>query len=294
MTDWGSYKPVLTALALPPVPFLVLIVMGARLILPRRGLGYSLLMLGVLGLWAASCNVSALWLQNHVLKPPLPLIGEARERLAQTGRTYSSRQAQAQRRGNPTIENLVPPAAIIVLGSGLEPLAPEYGTAELTEHSASRLRYGVWLSRQTGLPLGFSGGVGWGQQGRGQGAPEADIAARVSAQQFGLPLHWVENASSDTRANANNTVAMLAEQGVSEIVLVTDAFHMPRAKRVFVEAAQRAIGVHPEWPLIKVTPAPTGYWRAGERPLLDWLPSMDGANNVSRALRECLGLLVSA
>lgn len=38
MADWALYKPVLAALALPPVPFLLLVLVGARLILPRRGL----------------------------------------------------------------------------------------------------------------------------------------------------------------------------------------------------------------------------------------------------------------
>ena len=34
-----SWKPVIGALILPPVPFLVLVLIGARLLLPRRGLG---------------------------------------------------------------------------------------------------------------------------------------------------------------------------------------------------------------------------------------------------------------
>ena len=55
-----------------------------------------------------------------------------------------------------------PKTAIVVLGAGRRLLAPEYGVAELSSMGTERLRYGVWLSRQTGLPLAFSGGVALG------------------------------------------------------------------------------------------------------------------------------------
>jgi uncharacterized SAM-binding protein YcdF (DUF218 family) len=289
MWDVGSYKPVLGALLMPPVPFLVLILVGARLILPRRGLGFALLLTGVAGVWLASCQGAAIWLQDRVLKPAAPLLGPQQTRLQQWGQTYAQQVAQARRAGRGAVP--VPPMAIIVLGGGREPLAPEYGTSDLSPTSAMRLRYGVWLSRRTGLPLGFSGGVGWAQKGAEVSAPEADVAARVAEQQFGVPLRWVENASADTRANAMHTVALMAEQRVSEVVVVTSAYHMPRAQRVFEDAARQQATLHPDWPTIRVTPAATGYWRRGERAGMDWLPSAEGAGNVRAAVHECLGLL---
>ena len=54
-----AWKPILTALILPPVPFLVLLLVGARLILPRRGLGWFLIVLSVAGLWLAHCTGAA-------------------------------------------------------------------------------------------------------------------------------------------------------------------------------------------------------------------------------------------
>lgn len=286
MADWASYKPILTALALPPVPFLILILVGARLILPRRGVGYLVLLLGVSGIWFSSCHVTAVWLQNLALHAPHALYGEAQSRLAADGRAY-----QQQRRAGKTV---APPAAIIVLGAGREALAPEYGVSDLTDRSFARLRYGVWLSRQTGLPLGFSGGVGWSQKSADEGPAEAEVAARLAEQQFGVRLQWVENASSDTRGNAALTVAMLAQQGVPEVVLVSDASHMHRAQRAFMEAAREVAVTHPDWTGVKVTPAPTGYWRLGERPVLDWLPSQEGVSHVRLACREMLGWLVGS
>ena len=55
-----SWKPVLTALLLPPVPFLLLTLVGARLILPRRGWGWTLIVLSVAGLWLSNCIGTAL------------------------------------------------------------------------------------------------------------------------------------------------------------------------------------------------------------------------------------------
>ncbi|MDO9237843.1 MAG: YdcF family protein [Aquabacterium sp.] len=293
MVDVGMYKPVLTVLAMPPVPFLILILIGARLILPRRGLGYLILLTGVMGIWITSTQVTAVWLQNQVLKPAPALLGAQQTRLAGLGKAYAQQVAQAKRttgRG----AAVVPPAGIVVLGAGRDALAAEYGMSDLTAHGMARLRYGVWLSRQTGLPLGFSGGIGWAEKGGTVGASEAEIAARIAEQQLGLTLRWTEGQSSDTRGNADRTVQMLAEQGVAEVLVVTAAFHMPRAQRAFTEAAQRVAALHPQWPLMKVTPAPMAFWTAGERSGLDWLPSTEGASNVHRALREWLGLLTGA
>ncbi len=286
MGDWASYKPLLTALALPPVPFLVLILVGARLILPRRGLGYLVLLLWVLGIWFSNCQVTALALQDHVLKPPGPLQGVELARLEAAGKAYVQQMAQSRRAGRGGA--VAPSVAVMALGAGREPLAPEYGVSDLTHFSAERLRYAIWLGHRTGLPVGFSGGVGWSQQGD-VGASEAETAARVAQQFYGVPLRWTETRSADTRQNALLTVTMLAEQQVREVVVVTDAFHMPRALRLFNEAAKHDAALHPDRPVLKVTPAPTHYWR--RESALDWLPSVGGATNVRLALKEALAQL---
>ncbi len=289
MADWGSYKPLLTALVMPPLPFIVLILLGARLILPRRGLGYVLVLLGLAGVWLSSCLGVAVWLQDSVIKPPAPLPGAGLVRLEELGRSYAQQVSASRRVGR----TAVPPAAIIALGGGREAHAREYGFADLSRFSAERLRYAVWLGRKTGLPLGFSGGVGWAQRADA-GAAEADIAANVARQHYGVNLRWVENASADTRANALLTIDMLAQQGVPEVVLVTDAFHMPRAQQDFVEAAKRHARLHPGSPVIRVTPAAMGYWQREDNSLYDWVPSMSGAMGVRLALKECLARLVKA
>ena len=78
-------------------------------------------------------------------------------------------------------------------------------------------------------------------------------------------------------------------RGVSEIVLVTEAYHAPRIAIVPTgcaascsAAAQLARGQG-----YACSPA---FWSAGERSGLDWLPSTEGLANVRQALHEVLGL----
>ena len=65
-----SWKPVITALVLPPVPFILLILLGARLILPRRGLGWFVLVLGLLGVWFGSTTATGRFIEDFIVDLP--------------------------------------------------------------------------------------------------------------------------------------------------------------------------------------------------------------------------------
>ncbi len=256
-----SWKPVLTALLLPPVPLLVLMLVGARLMLPRRGLGWFVILVSVALMWFSACSGTAQLLSRLVLHPPPALSTERLKAL------------QAQTR---------PPTAIVVLGGGLEPLAPEYGVSNLHHASLERLRYGIWLSRETGLPLAFSGGVGWAQP---DAMPEARVAAQIAANEFGRPLKWVEDQSRDTRENAARTLALLRPAGIRQIVLVTHGWHMPRALRAFEAAAGGDI---------RIEAAPMGLASDTETPAMTWMPTTQGITAVRHIVREGLGRLAGA
>ncbi len=254
----GAWKPLLTALALPPVPWLLLIAVGALRRGRRRGAGGWLVALGIAGIWLSGCTGSGRWIVQALLHPPAVLdaarIGEL---------------AAQVRRGGATAPT------IVVLGGGREALSAEYALPDLRPLTLARLRYGVWLSRRTGAPLGFTGGTGWAQP---DGVPEAQIAARVAATEFGRPLAWTEAASRDTRANAVETVALLRRADVGHAVLVTHAWHMPRALRRFEAAAGGSI---------RFTAAPIGPG-LGDRAAFDWLPTAEGTELVRVSLREVL------
>ena len=261
LLDIESWKPLVAALLLPPAPFLFTVLVGARLILPRRGLGWCVVLLSVAGLWLCACTGTGRLLEQYALHVPPALTPDRLKEI----------QADPAQR------------AIVVLGGGAESYAPEYGVGNLAAPSLERLRYGLWLSRSTGVPVAFSGGVGWAQ---GQSAPEADIATRIAADEFGRPLQWHESDSHDTRQNAVHSVTLLKRAGVTRLLLVTHGWHMPRALRAFKAAAL------PEG--VQVEAAPMGLAARTESPALDWLPTQRGFQRVRQALHELLGLLAGS
>jgi uncharacterized SAM-binding protein YcdF (DUF218 family) len=255
-----SWKPMVTALVLPPVPMLVLVLLGARLMFRRRLLAWLLVALGVLGIWFSCTTAVAHGLQLWLLKPVMALT--------------DTQVADLKK---------APRAVIVVLGGGRRTYAPEYGVSTLTERSLDRLRYGVWLAKETGLPLAFSGGVGHGAEA---GASEAEIAARVAERELGRALKYTETQSRDTKENASMSIAMLAPAGVEQIVLVTHGYHMTRALANF----QRAT----EGRRISVLPAPMGLPASGRLRAADWLPSSVGFEQTRLVLHEWLGRVAGA
>jgi uncharacterized SAM-binding protein YcdF (DUF218 family) len=169
--------------------------------------------------------------------------------------------------------------AIVVLGGGVENETVEYGGPTLSPDAMSRLLYGVHLSRSTQLPLAYTGGIGWaGSSGQ---TSEAEVA-NIALTRLGLPaLRWQENQSRDTRENALLTAALMKNDGITHIALVTHAWHMPRSVRQFEAAG------------LRVTPAPMGYIRSDMSPLLQWLPSGKGLRDSGWVIREWLGLLLT-
>jgi len=175
--------------------------------------------------------------------------------------------------------------AVVVLGGGRESSAPEYGVASLSPLALERLRFGIWLSREIGAPLAFSGGLAHAAQA---GIAEAEVAADIAAREFGRPLRWVESRSRDTRENGLFTAQALREAGVKQVVLVTHGWHMPRAMRAFQQASDRErLG----WQIVA---APMGLAQRVERPALRWMPSSEGFLLVRAVLREKIGWWLGA
>jgi uncharacterized SAM-binding protein YcdF (DUF218 family) len=143
--------------------------------------------------------------------------------------------------------------AIVILGSGLVDDAPEYGGDTANERTLVRTRYGAALARRYGLPVLVTGG-----QLPSHNATEASVMAGLLRDEFGVEVRWQESASLDTAGNAALSAPILKAAGVRRIVLVTHAFHMPRAKLLFERAG------------LEVIPAPTAFF---SQPGFDWLLS---------------------
>ncbi|MEZ5293111.1 MAG: YdcF family protein [Vicinamibacterales bacterium] len=164
--------------------------------------------------------------------------------------------------------------AIVVLSGGER--MPFWPRPSLDLNDAGdRLIYGALLYRHGAAPRVICTGAG--------------IARNMAAflVDLGLPREAVtsETASFDTHDHAVNLCPLLKGDGISRILLVTSATHMPRAMGVFRKAC----------PDLTVVPAPTDYRRPvnpddrwpGQA--ITFLPSVYALAGITEAMHEYVG-----
>ena len=122
------------------------------------------------------------------------------------------------------------------------------GTGMLAQSPSSRLLAVYRLHLRTHLPILLSGGQVFSDTGS-----EAEIARRV-LRSLGVPddMIYVETRSLTTGQNARYTAEILRREGFVHPILVTSAFHLPRAVLNFEKQG------------ITVTPYPTDFWVSGD------------------------------
>lgn len=132
--------------------------------------------------------------------------------------------------------------AIVVLGGGMQPSAPEYGHPIPTGPTLMRVEYGAHLQKLTGLPVLVSGGD-----------HEAEAMA-FALREAGLPEDkiWQEGESRTTWENSLCCSRILEQRQCHTVVLVTQSFHMLRSRRSFEAAG------------LQVIPAPCDFARGGQ------------------------------
>ena len=127
-----------------------------------------------------------------------------------------------------------PPTGIIVLGGGIESGLSEARAQVVVNDAGERPIYLADLARRFPTArLVFSGGSGF----IGGGISEADIVSR-QADTIGVPRTRLilENRSRNTRENAIFTAALVLPKPGERWLLVTSAWHMPRAVGCFRQA----------------------------------------------------------
>ena len=121
-----------------------------------------------------------------------------------------------------------------------------------------------------------------GGDGSLSGVYEGDaVASERFFETFGIPADRLlrETCSRTTSENVDNSRTILADRGLENCLLITSAFHMPRAVGLF-----RATG-------IAVTPWPTDYRTSGKVGLgLDFTQPTLNAQQTATAVREWIGL----
>ncbi|MEM8780778.1 MAG: YdcF family protein [Cyanobacteria bacterium P01_G01_bin.49] len=184
---------------------------------------------------------------------------------------------------------IIPQAdAIVILGGATYSPDPPRPMVEVNEHG-DRLFYGAKLYRDRKAPIIIvSGGrISWS----GQSRPESEDMAQL-LQMLGVPSSNIiqESNSLNTYQNAVNVKQILDELNIQRILLVTSAFHQPRACLIFEK-----LGVN-------VIAAPTDYWVTQEDEsaekgnfegfILGLLPDAHRLSRTTVALKEYLGMLI--
>jgi len=93
-----------------------------------------------------------------------------------------------------------------------------------------RIEHGLALYRQGHAPrLIFTGGYG----GQGARFAESEVARRYAIQ-HGIPAEaiWIETRSQSTCQNLMEARALLQENGLEQVIVVSDPLHMARALRL--------------------------------------------------------------
>lgn len=164
--------------------------------------------------------------------------------------------------------------AIVVLGSGIYINAPEYGGHTVSRYGLERIRYGAHLYRSIDKPILLTGGGPLSI-----GSSEAELMKWVLENDFHIPVKWIESTSINTRENAYKSFTVLKKDNITNIALVTHAWHMPRAAREFKQAG------------FKVTPAPTAFTTRYKNDFLAFVPSATALLKSSLFIHEIIGML---
>ena len=236
----------LKAILLPPFTQLIFVLLAWQLrkILPR--LAKATFMLAVLSLWILGTPIAstrlALLLEQDLAIPPNQL---------------------ATVHGD----------AIVILSGSQNENTPEFGEAVSGKEALSRIRYGAFLQRRTGLPVLLSGGSVQGNEHRSL----AETMAFDLFEGFGIKAEWLERKSRTTAENASFSYTILAAENKTSIVLVTSSLHMMRAKWSFEQAG------------FYVQPAPTGFINTKPLTVHSFLPNAHSLQLSSDVIHEWLG-----
>jgi uncharacterized SAM-binding protein YcdF (DUF218 family) len=311
MTELAFLKPWLTALILPPGSPLLLMLLGYLLATRSERIGWMaigkmLFVTAFVGLWLFCLQGTAIFLERVVLRPPSPLDPQLVSTVFQT-------------------ENV---QAIVVLGGGMQSASREYGPAALGDSSIQRLHYAATLSRQTGLPMAYSGGKGWGGPvvvDREPTPPVNPAAASIDGKPATKTVGSKQGAGGAASTSpaigfasksqaAPGTEAAAAQNWLAQLGLpmarwVDDQSKDTQGNAKSMAAVLAKDGVtrialvtHAshmprsvrefEAVGLKVVAAPTYFTVSEQGKGLDWFPSGSGLRNTRRVLHEIVGLEV--
>ncbi|EJM65796.1 YdcF family protein [Pseudomonas sp. GM55] len=235
-------------LLLPPGILLLLLLLAWWLRRSRPRLASVCFALGLGGFWLMSLPVVVQWSAGLLEREP-PL---TRDEWAGLGQRAD---------------------AIVILGSGRERGDAAWGADQPTGVGLERQRFAARLAKASGLPVLTSGGLHFGTP-----PSEAQMMADSLREDFGVTVRWQEGRSRTTWENAQFSAEVLLPQGIKRVVVVTHAWHMPRAVWSFRKAG------------FEVVPAPVGFLGGDNaQPLGGWMPEFKAIWQNGQLMNEAVG-----
>src|SRR5689334_16396730 len=194
----------------PPPVLLLLSLVGAWLALRWRGFGIALVILSSAALYLLATPFVASWLLDEI----------------ELGIPESTELSSAQ--------------AIVVLGGGVHVGDGASAPDTLGPLSLERVVYAAQAYRRLHLPLAVSGGRIFPAR-----TAEATLMRAALERDFDVPVTWSDDQSRTTYENALYTARLLSPDHIASVIIVTHAWHLPRALWAFERAGLHALA----WPV---------------------------------------------
>jgi uncharacterized SAM-binding protein YcdF (DUF218 family) len=225
----------------PPTIFIVLSLAGALIALVWWRMGIALVLASSLCLYAAATPALSSYLLQRV-------------------------EAALPRKAD-----LDTAQAIIVLGGDVRPGGDNIPD-RLGPLSIERMAFAAEAHRRLHLPVVVNGGTV-----RGAHSSEGALMKTALEADFAVPVAWTEEQSRTTWENALFTARLLLPDKLTTVVVVSQAWHLPRALWAFERVGLKAL----PWPAPRTAP------RLGEAG--DFLPSLAALHDTFYALHEMIG-----
>ena len=242
------------------------------------GLGLLLQLIAIGGRkrrWALPLSITG-WLVIAV--PSMPVVSDALLRQLED-------QAAAL-----TPKNIPQADAVLVLGGGIRP-APTNSLGVEVNEAGDRLLCGVRLWKQGTAPVLITSGARVSFQPNDSIAPEAVLSQQL-AQELGVPASAVllNDQARTTAEEAQRINQLAAEQGWKQLILVTSAFHMPRALASFRH--QSDLEIIPVACDYRLEPQTKDQPFSSQELLINVMPNSDSLKRTTQVLKEHLGMVV--
>ena len=187
-------------------------------------------------------------------------------------------------------ENTPSAEVIVLLGGGTEPGDPPRPMTEVN-NAGDRVLYAAKLHREGAAPVILASGGNIAFTSDRNSTPAEEMTELLLL--LGVPANaiWQQAESQNTYEDAQYSAEMLADNDIDEVILVTSAMHMPRAKALFENQG------------ITVIPAPADFtitehnWQATFKPtvgefVIYLLPNVSSLNLTTNVIKEYIGLLI--